>query len=247
MSPKTSPYKITKNETHQLLKEVLYNSTAQAILKIKSTPHTLIKLFWSACLLILLAYSSYAIVDTLFIYFSYEVFTVTKTIYETPTLFPKVTLCNKNLFTTKYAYEQLMLLETKSIEQLKFESNRVSSHIDVYRLQHTLNETLIDCTFNNMNCFSYEFSKNHDRNLGMCYEFNTGRDELGRPIELKRIMRAGSLFGLKVSLYANFYENFTAYNKYLGFIVTVSNSSYLELKDGLEVKLFRMFLIAFCL
>ncbi len=85
------------DETNRLLKEVLYNSTAQAILKIKNTPHTLIKLFWSACLLFLCTYSSYAIIDSLLVYFSYQVFTITKTIYETPTLFPKVTICNKVL------------------------------------------------------------------------------------------------------------------------------------------------------
>ena len=96
MSSKTSRFlKCSKNETDHLLQEVLYNSTAQAILRIKNTPHNLIKFFLLACLLFLLAYSSYAIIDTLLIYFSYEVFTVTKTIYETPTLFPKVSICNK--------------------------------------------------------------------------------------------------------------------------------------------------------
>jgi hypothetical protein len=125
---------------------------------------------------------------------------------------------------------------TLTVDQLKLISNRNDSNIDRDRLQHSFEDILIDCSFNNIDCTHRDFTKYFDRNLGTCFEFNSGRDENSNIVELKRTMRAGSLYGLKLTLYGNFYEKLIAYNRYLGLIISVSNSSYLELKDGVEVR-----------
>ena len=89
--------KITRREEiKSLLKEVLYNSLAQAIIKIFLTPFIIIK-----CILFLFVFgsiglTSYLVIESIMTYFTYGVSTTSRTIYETPTLFPKVTFCNAN-------------------------------------------------------------------------------------------------------------------------------------------------------
>ena len=189
------------------------------------------------CLFGLVSYTSYAIIDTLFVYFSYQVFTVAKTVYETPTLFPKITICNKNLFTTKYAFDLIKQRNETNLDRLQAEifANWSDKLAQKERLQHSFDEILLECSFNTVKCTYRDFASVYDANLGWCYEFNSGRNQSGHSVEIKEIMRAGSLYGLKLTLYAGFYELMAEYNKYVGVIVQVSNSSYFEVKDGIEV------------
>jgi hypothetical protein len=86
-----------------LLKEILFNSLAQAILKIALTPYVVLK----AILIFVLAsigFVSYLIMQTMLAFLEYNVSTTSRTIYKMPTLFPKVTFCNLNDSTTEYAY-----------------------------------------------------------------------------------------------------------------------------------------------
>lgn len=73
-----------------LLKEVLYNSTAQAILKIFFTRHKVIKIIWALCLALTCSTCAPLLLRNFLSYFSYDVITTSRTIFETPTLFPKV-------------------------------------------------------------------------------------------------------------------------------------------------------------
>ena len=73
-----------------LLKEVLYNSTSQAILKIFFTRHKLIKFIWVICLIFTCSTCALLLLRNILSYFSFEVITTSRTIFETPTLFPKV-------------------------------------------------------------------------------------------------------------------------------------------------------------
>ena len=235
---KTKPVEILKTERSEvvkkILKDVLYNSSAQAILKTWYTPYRLLKCFWIVCLLATFSFSSYVIIETLISFFSYEVFTSTKTIFETPTLFPKVTICNKNLITSRYAYE-LLVNSNMTLEEMQFNMNYKFNDTEIELLQHSFRDVLVDCTFNNQNCTYLDFIKEYDQNLGLCYVFNSGFNQKGKPVKLRETMRAGSLYGLKITLYANFYEHLRRFNKYVGFIIKVSNSSYLDTKDGVEI------------
>jgi hypothetical protein len=90
-----------------LIKETLYNSTAQSIIKIIETPSIPLKVFLLACVIVSSGLCSYLIIELIMSYLSYGVSTTSRTLYETPALFPKITICNANPFTTKYAIEFL--------------------------------------------------------------------------------------------------------------------------------------------
>ena len=90
-----------------LIKETLYNSLAQAIIKIKETPYLTLKTFLLICVLALSGLCSYLIIELFLNYFSYGVNTTSRTLYETPVIFPKITIFDLNPFTTQYAMEFL--------------------------------------------------------------------------------------------------------------------------------------------
>ncbi len=71
-----------------LIKETLYNSLAQAIIKIKET--------LLICVLASSGLCSYLIIELVLAFLSYGVNTTSRTLYETPALFPKITICNVN-------------------------------------------------------------------------------------------------------------------------------------------------------
>jgi hypothetical protein len=73
----------------RLVKETLYNSAAQALLKMYETPSKIVKLFWCVCLLGACSLCAYFVVESLVLFFSYEVSTKTRTYTETSSLFPK--------------------------------------------------------------------------------------------------------------------------------------------------------------
>ena len=89
-----------------LMKEVLCNSLAQASMRMNQKGRGQIRkciLFISIVILNCLAL--YMLVQSIRNYFDYEVITTSRTIYETPTLFPKVTICNQNMLETEFAWD----------------------------------------------------------------------------------------------------------------------------------------------
>jgi len=105
---------VTKKATIlALIKEVLYNSLAQAVIKIILTPHLLIKAVLTVCVLCSTGLASYLVIQSIIEYFTYGVTTASRTIFETPTLFPKVTFCNVNKYTTEFAFNYTTFLSKK--------------------------------------------------------------------------------------------------------------------------------------
>ena len=232
--PLKTPTTMQPNSTKRdilmdLVKEILYNSAAQAILKIFKTKSKIIKIFWVTCLLLACAMCTYFVIESLILFFTYEVSTQTRTYTETSSLFPKITICNKNLFTTKYSYD---LANGSSFTDF---SNTISFKMnDSERLKliHPFEAILFSCTFNAEKCTAQDdFIREYDKSLGNCYTFNAGSNRT-----LHESMRAGVYYGLNIDLYVNFYEKLAKdYNRYMGAIVKVGNSSYATTSYGIEV------------
>ena len=91
----------------ETIKSNVRNELLEVILKIFNSPHLLLKVYLFVCVIISIGLASYMIIQSIMSYFSFEVITTTRTIFEIPTLFPKVTLCNLNPFTTNFAFEYL--------------------------------------------------------------------------------------------------------------------------------------------
>ena len=87
------------------MKDILYNSLAQAIVKLFKKSHFSLKLILLLFILSSISLASFMVISTIIDYYSYDVITNSRVIYETPTLFPKITICNNNQFCTLKAIE----------------------------------------------------------------------------------------------------------------------------------------------
>jgi len=174
-----------------LAKEILYNSIAQASMKIFETPIVVLKLFLLVCVLISTGFSAYFVIESFLSYFSYEVTTTTRTLSETPAPFPKVTICNYNPFTTAESIEFLRMINLKTrpdidmfnqtqldglnyVEKIDLFSSiysaatsytlsRNMSDVEKQKLGHRLEDILISCSFNGDECTPDDFVWVYDR------------------------------------------------------------------------------------
>ena len=200
-----------------LSQEILYNSLAQAILKLFRTSHRILKLFWFTCVLVSLGCASYTVIQSIMDYFSFDVVTKSRTVFERPTLFPKVTICMLSPFTTKYAYDFLKdnidspynflrnesLLDNTNFSQkyhiiYKFTTialsllndKNISGNLQRDKLSHSLSDTLINCYFNWNSCSSNNFTVHFESLYGNCFTF-----------ESNLMNMSGQAYGLKTEMY----------------------------------------------
>ena len=103
----TKQLKLKSDLVQTLIKENIGNETGHAFIKMIYSEHFGLKFFWAVSLIGSNACCAYLIIQTIVNYFSFETYTSSKTIFETPTLFPKVTICNNAQFATEYAYKFL--------------------------------------------------------------------------------------------------------------------------------------------
>ena len=89
----------------EYMKDALYNSVAQGILKITFHHNWAIKFFWLISLSLTLGVCIWQIVLLILSFFESNVTTVTRSFYENPTKFPTVTICDKSFFTTDFGFE----------------------------------------------------------------------------------------------------------------------------------------------
>ena len=218
--------KIVHEELNQtnikaILKDAFETPWFKTMVKVFYSPHFLLKIFLFLFIIVCTVYASYLTIQSIMAYLDFGVTTTTRIYYETPMLFPRATFCNLNKFTTEYAYN---LLTQNSYHD---EVNKLSDD-EKKRLAHNFIDILLECEFNNNPCFSTDFTWSFDPFYGNCYTFNTGFDSNGNTAELKKSYIAGYKFGLRLILYVNHYEKLSENVFYLGALVRLGNSSYLN-------------------
>ena len=172
---------LKRKHIEHLFKENIRNEFGVGIIKIATNPHIVIKIFWIFCLLGSLTISSYLIIGNIIGYFQYEVTTTVRQLYESPSLFPEVIICNQNLITTKTGY-------TLSLDPSFPADPGVLPVSEQILLGHSINDILLSCTFNGIECSASDFYWFFDRNLGNCYAFNSGNNSSGQiTVEYRRL------------------------------------------------------------
>jgi hypothetical protein len=225
---------VHKPSMEQMLKENLSCEMFHFILNVFYSPRLIVKIILLLFILISTGLASYMTLTLILNYFEYNVNTLTRTINESPVVFPKVTLCNKNLFTTKYAHDFLMNSSLLNLPQLKnmlnFDRNSLLVYFMMLRqnlfgqvfktfsneqkksLSHRLDDTLLSCLFEYKSCNANDFYWEWDSHYGNCYSFNSGFNSSGENVELRKTYIDGSTFGLQIEFYVNFYEELMFFN-----------------------------------
>ena len=228
-----------------LLSEIkIRNETVDVLLKIFHTPHFTLKLYLFLFVVTSSSLAAYMVIETILNYLAYEVSTTSRTVFETPTLFPRVTICNANMFTSEASLQLLKMANTIVQSDLSvFDAQKMAlldlattydfirsiilvgvgmasskNFTDEQRQQlgHDFKDILLSCTFNYQPCSVADFIWTFDPTYGNCYVFNSGFNSTGHKVELRRSSVAGSLFGLQIKYYAYYHENLTLFNSYHG-------------------------------
>ena len=248
-----------KHKLREILKEHLTNEMFGALLEVFYSPHRAIKIFSILFLIVSYGLASYTTIKLILGYFDYGVTSTVRTIYETPAVFPKVTICNVNQMTTQYGYEFLKNITNNTFESFPINS---STHDDVVRIFTTqvksfslinnltddakkslgqkLEDSLLSCQFNLVQCYPENFSWYFDAIYGNCYSFNSGFNSKGERQDTSPSYLAGSFHGLQIDFYIRSYENFSFFNSISsgsGAIIRIDNVSHVidHIKDGIFV------------
>ena len=229
-----------------MIKEVLYNSLAQAWIKIFKTKYVTLKIFLFISILVLKFLASFMVIQSIRSYFDYEVITTSRTIYETPTKFPRITLCNQNMLQTEQAWNFIRNIDSqwnffkypnltknmtyteKYTVKTKFYAIAQSLLLEerftqdkLKQLGHRFEDILVHCYFKNNPCSYKDFIWTFDSFYGNCYVFNSnGHHNISIP---------GWDNGLKLEVYVNFNEKLNRINSVyggVGALIRIENSSY---------------------
>ena len=236
----------------EILESVLYNSTARACMKIFQTPYKLLKLILILFVSITGCLCAYLIVQSFFEYFNYEVITTQRTLYEIPMIFPKITICNVNTFTTEDAVHFLSRINNEiNSEENIFTTDKLShlssndkselialideiaiakinskniSNEERKKFGHDIKDILFKCKFNLQTCDETDFTWKFDRLLGNCFMFNAASEKS----KMKESSISSSIHGLRMLFYVNFHQNLSLFNSQngIGARVYIENSSY---------------------
>jgi hypothetical protein len=242
-----------------LLKDNLSCEMYHALLDVFDSKHYVIKIHLTVFLLISYGLASYMTIELIMNYFNYGVTTSIRTIYETPSLFPKVTFCNLNQYVTKEAYEFLRSTDTdglfSSLANLSFYDRTqtiwkiilkaggiLMNKTDDFKksMGHDLKDILIGCAFNYAPCSVDDFLWSYDSYYGNCYSFNSGFNSTGQPQPFKYSTLPGYSYGLELDLYVNYNENLDFLNSILGgkgALIRVDNITHVvkHTFDGISV------------
>ena len=202
---RNSAKKETKDVIKKLLKEDLYNSLSQAIIKTYFTPYFPLKIVLLTFILVSTVLTSYLVIKSILVYFSFQVAESSRIIYETPALFPKVKFCNLN------GYNKSKI--------------KIFNYNERKMLDHDLSDILIECWFNGNKCTPSDFSWSYDYFYDTCYTFNLDIDNKS---DLKKSTIAGFNFGLQLTLYVNSNETKRDESYEFGAVIRIDNSSYLS-------------------
>jgi len=218
----------------------LRNESIKIVLKSLQIKHGWLKFYLILILILLLGITSYMLVYLFLGYFAFEVNTKTTTYTEAESVFPKITLCNNNMFQTEYALNLLKQID-KNVNKgnnffddsnAKNLSGKISSAFNLYydakayvtknyftetqrkHLGHDPNALIQHCRFGTSSCTANDFFWYFDGIFGNCYVFNSGFNSSGDRIELKKTGLPGKLGALSLYFYVGFHENLTSFNSF---------------------------------
>ena len=233
-----------KKQISKLLKSKLESSSFIILPNIYRSEYIQLKFVWLILSFICVGWCSWLMSRTVIDYFNYDVITKTEVKYETHLIFPVITICNTNPFTTEYSRKFITSLFNSSEENFDnyfLTKYLVNYHIaknltDPYLFGQKLDEIIVSCTYGLNECnLNEDFEHYYDFNYGNCYRFNSGKNMNGKQVKQRY---ANALFGVfDVQLWAgpaqNNYNFFSIDNGLILFITNESTNT--ALANGINI------------
>ena len=266
--PKEKENKPLKQEIKVIFKDFLETTPIHALPFIARSKSWFMRIFWIFFFCALFGFGVYLVVKALMDYYDYPVVSEVQENIERQPEFPAITICNLDPFITSYAadYVEKRFLDLSNFtkEELlsptsaifyklsnarRFILNEINnpsiSLTNKRKFGYSLEETLIDCHYNNENCknttdddFVWHFSYNY----GNCYTYNSGfkyelnENPLKKSVPKKVAKKPGSLFGLNLEIFTGVADSLYSLKNY-GAIVFIHNQTSLpETSSGILLK-----------
>ena len=230
------------------LKDWSVSLGAHGIPRLFKTKSKSIKLMWSIFISISISYCLLNLYRLSKVYKSFDYTSQSEVITEIPTLFPTITICDINPFTT---IESMNFIEEIFQSEFNFSiktsmpakdflaklatANKKARFVSLLpefgddskrkSLGFSLNDSLVECIFNEKMCDETDFIWFYSIENGNCYSFNSGFDRNARNANLKTSSKAGLSNGLRLKFflkdsknsYTSIFEN--------GLRIFISNNS----------------------
>ena len=236
--------------------ESLSNTTTHGIPKIMKSDNRFTQIMWLLFVVGSSALCGGLIAESVISYLEYDVNTKIRSISDLPTIYPTITVCNKFMFTTEFAYEYLKNItteygltnifdysengtmsqlsidnQTEKILETKFYAATVAvskrfSDEDRKKLGSSIESFIIGCKFAEKLCSLSDFIWKFDNFQGNCFKFNSGFDEYGNPNELRMPTRSGRIYGLTLLLYVDMVDELKTVFPNIGATIKIDNNSY---------------------
>lgn len=167
--------------------ESAYDSTTHGLPHIFKREHLMLRLFWIVCFFCSAGVCSYMIARSIIEYSKFETVTKTDSIFEIPTLFPTVSICNQNAFVTDQSFDYVKeIFRANNITDLEaglvnasalgfiglkyivgvIMRDPIFSDEERKNTGFNISRMLLSCTYNNYPCTSKEFSWYYDSYYG---------------------------------------------------------------------------------
>ncbi|RNA34517.1 amiloride-sensitive sodium channel subunit beta [Brachionus plicatilis] len=221
--------------------DVLLSSTSHGLPNILKATKISIKIIWAIFTILSTGVCAYLIAESI-----YEVTTKTRVISEFNPLFPTITICNSNYFTSEFSVGFIDKLKNNSIltnplmgqfELLaKIQANQPELENNKKNFGDSLNKLIVNCQFVYQPCNLSQFNFFLHTNYGNCYQYNSAFDLEGKEIELSTSMFADRLYGLKLILNVSVPDSLKFMNPNSGALIFVHNhTTYPLMVDPIAV------------
>ncbi len=160
------------------------------IIKAKSK---ILKVIWLICLLASAGYCMYELVIAVIAYLQYNIVLTVTPIYEAPTNFIAVQICNNipydsqaidsyvknvtnqyNITTNTYSTVKQYTDQVSSLVKSKLAKQSLLGNFDPFQAGYNLENMLISCFYDSNPCSFADFYYQNDFNYGDCFSFNLG-------------------------------------------------------------------------
>jgi len=186
------------SEMKQAALAIIEDSTIHGIPRVIKSKSLISKIIWTSFFVVCAAGCIYMILTTIFSYLEYKDVTSVEIITDIPATFPMITLCNLNKIQKKNEIisEIVKMYSNKqTFNMLKdfFIMSKLNDLNDTIKqsISFSLEESMIQCLFNGFPCnLKSDFKWYFHPFLGNCYSYNTGLDNLGNQVEIKKISKS---------------------------------------------------------
>lgn len=219
-----------------ILKENLLASTGHGFPKILQTKNYFLKAIWTMFTIMSVGLCSYMIVQSTIKYLKYDVNTKTRMINQFDAIFPTVTICNLNFFSSNFALNFTNQFQNESTYlnpfnnfneyTLKAKAKQPVFYSKFKNFYGDSKDKLIaECFFETTPCNRSQIKYFFHPNYGNCYQFNSGFDNDNNVISLKRTYLTERLMSLRLVLNLSLPDELRLINPNIGGVIFIHNDT----------------------